>query len=278
MQASHIAGISRAALGIAIIMAAWVASRSTWVFLQPEIKLPEVTEAEVVLPRQRVDSSVLIRNAHLFGASQKKAAARPKPVKRKASGSLKQATLLGLLAEGDGSGSAVIVLKSQKSQAKVYHDGDELPSIGQIHQIWGDRVVVNVAGVLESLYLKKTQPTQSTRQRNRGNVKSNTKLRQFRQMITQNPTQLGKHFAARPVKRSGKMIGYSISSKGAYRSLFTEVGLRNGDIVTVVNNIELTDTGNALQIYEQLQDARQISATILRGGRTLTINRSIDGL
>ncbi len=276
MQAGNIELMSRVTLGLAVMVVAWVAAKSTWVFLQPELALPEYADIEIEVQQQAADDAVMIRNAHLFGVPAK-AKPKPKPVKkRKTSASLSQATLLGLLAEGDGTGAAVIALKGQKSSARIYHDGEELPGIGQIHSIWGDRISVNVAGQLENLYLKKSTSDQAKPGRKRSTAGTTSRLGKFRQTIRQNPDQLAKHFKARPVKRGGKVIGYSVRSQGAYRSVFREAGLRNGDIVKSVNGIELNDSANALKVYQDLRDADEVRAVVLRGGRTLTIRRTLN--
>lgn len=275
MQASHVAWMSRTSLMVAVMLAAWVAARSTWVVLQADLVLPQLEVASVEPQKATIDKAALIRDAHLFGVPEA-VKAQPAPVVRKNSATLSQFILLGLLAEGDGTGSAVIATQSRATDGKIYHDGDALPGVGQIHSILGDHIVVNVGGGLEKLYLKKPLSDQSAPVVTPPVGTVGNSLASFRQTIKQNPSQLEKHFTARPVNRDGATIGYAVRSRGAYRSLFRETGLRDGDIVTEVNGIKLNGVTGAMGVYKEILGARELNATILRGDRTLLIRRLLD--
>ncbi|NOX24565.1 MAG: hypothetical protein GXP59_00280 [Deltaproteobacteria bacterium] len=54
-------------------------------------------------------------------------------------------------------------------------------------------------------------------------------------------------------------------------SLPAQIGLRLGDVVMGVNNVQLNSPEKALQIFQQLREARHIRVDLLRKGRPLTL-------
>ncbi len=76
-------------------------------------------------------------------------------------------------------------------------------------------------------------------------------------------------------RENGQVIGFRIRPKND-RKLFDELGLQPGDIVTAVNNVGLTDTNKAMEIYRSLGSENQATLEILRDGATLTIDVAVD--
>jgi len=76
-------------------------------------------------------------------------------------------------------------------------------------------------------------------------------------------------------RENGQVIGFRIRPKND-RKIFDELGLKPGDIVTAVNNVGLTDTNKAMEIYRSLGSESQATLEILRDGVTLTVDVAID--
>lgn len=257
-------------------MAAWLAARLTWQLQQPGYSFPALPQVEVQARQLPSDPAATIHDAHLFGVARQ-VAEQPKPVQRKPSASLSQFKLLGLLAEGDGRGSAIIEGKGLR-EATLFRQGDELPGVGQLHRIEMDHVVVNVGGVLESLGLEKADavvPGVAAPQVAAASAPV-SQVQEVKALMERDPTSLTRHFLASPVMRDGQTVGYSIRSRGAYRSLFRELGLRNGDVITEVNGIPLDGPANAFKVYQSLLESNQVAAKLLRGGRNLSITRALN--
>jgi general secretion pathway protein C len=58
-------------------------------------------------------------------------------------------------------------------------------------------------------------------------------------------------------------------------SLYTKIGLQNGDILHRVNNIEVKDPQNVMQIFEQLKGEATITVDLVRGGQKQTLTYEI---
>lgn len=58
-------------------------------------------------------------------------------------------------------------------------------------------------------------------------------------------------------------------------SLFRRLGLRNGDVITSVNNSQIRSVDDAMGIYKDLQNGGGISIDLLRRGRPTTIEYTV---
>lgn len=74
---------------------------------------------------------------------------------------------------------------------------------------------------------------------------------------------------SRPAKdpATGEMLGYEIFAI-RQGSLFEQLGLQNGDIISEVNGTKVTNPGQAMSMFGKLKDASEINLTINRNGRS----------
>lgn len=75
----------------------------------------------------------------------------------------------------------------------------------------------------------------------------------------------------RPYIADGKQEGFVISEIKP-DSLYSRLGLMNGDIIIDVNNKRLQSADDILQLVNLMQSGGQISLNLQRGGRTETLN------
>ena len=59
-------------------------------------------------------------------------------------------------------------------------------------------------------------------------------------------------------------------------TLFTMLGLRLGDVIMQVNGVTLDSPEKALQIFQQLREAKNISISLLRNGKPLTFEYEVE--
>lgn len=74
---------------------------------------------------------------------------------------------------------------------------------------------------------------------------------------------------------NGKTDGFLIQRLNP-KSLLAKMGLQRGDVVIDVNNINLDSPEKALQIFQQLREARQISLSIERNGSPMSFAYEIE--
>jgi general secretion pathway protein C len=73
----------------------------------------------------------------------------------------------------------------------------------------------------------------------------------------------------------GKTNGFLIQRINP-RSLLVKVGLRRGDVIIDVNNIRLDSPEKALQVFQQLREARQITLAVERKGQPMSFEYEIE--
>lgn len=77
-----------------------------------------------------------------------------------------------------------------------------------------------------------------------------------------------------PYFRNGQSIGMRLFAIRS-GSLYEKLGLKNGDIITAVNDSSLSDPAQALKLFEQLKSERSITVKAERNGEQKTLQYSI---
>jgi general secretion pathway protein C len=85
------------------------------------------------------------------------------------------------------------------------------------------------------------------------------------------------------VMTQARIIPYIVNNKNqGYRifsirpnSIYTKIGLKNGDVIQRVNGIELASPEKAYSLFQQLKDEPKVSLDILRRGQKSTLDISI---
>jgi general secretion pathway protein C len=189
------------------------------------------------------------------------------------------------------------MIEYQKKQ-DLYQIGDALP-VGKrvtLAKVLSDRVILDNAGRYESLLLydegKVLQPRSSARstisQRpaagpgsekvmdRRGDETITKMASEYRRQLISNPTSLADVINVSVAKDpDGSVIGYKVRP-GRHREQFTQFGLKNGDVVTQINGIELNNPTRALEVYRLLREAQEATFSVRRGQEEISIIVGLD--
>ena len=78
-----------------------------------------------------------------------------------------------------------------------------------------------------------------------------------------------------PQIKNGKTIGFKLVEieKG---SLLEQIGLRVGDLIVEINQVKLNSPEKALQIFQQVREANNISLGLIRNGKLETFEYSLE--
>jgi general secretion pathway protein C len=90
----------------------------------------------------------------------------------------------------------------------------------------------------------------------------------------QNMGQLFTQMRAIPNVENGKTDGFRISEV-IPGSLFSQMGLRNGDVVSSVGGQALNDPTQAITLLNSLRTSSSLSITVSRHGRPVELNYQI---
>jgi len=213
-----------------------------------------------------------IANGHLFGT------AAPDPSMAAADLANAPQTsmpliLTGIIA-GDDPSTGLAIVGESASSAKVYGVGDALPGGAKLHSVYGDRVLLDRGGQVESLTLPRQYAGGAAAPMPAPPPSSeNSTLDRMRRLVTEQPAALSDVMRPQPVFAQGKQRGYRVYP-GRDRQAFVRLGLRPGDLVTAINGTPLDDPARGKEIFDTLGSASEARVTVMRSGRQqdLTLN------
>ena len=169
---------------------------------------------------------------------------------------------------GESDNRSVAIILTDNNEEKVFRVNDVITNNGTtvLYAIYGDKVILNRAGNLETLSLPKNMEENSTSlnisiQNNNG-IQSNSSIRNI---ITNNASKITDILRVAPHIQEGKMVGFRVSP-GTSQDQFETLGLQSGDVVLDINGTAMSDPSNALQVFESLNESTYASLTILRNG------------
>lgn len=212
-----------------------------------------------------------IASTHLFG----EASAEPVAVEPTAQPTEDlEETNLALSLKGTMAGTdnrlTIAIIADSRNEEKIYTIGDAVTAGTTLNAVYTDQVVLNRNGVLESLKLPKDLPASSAPvRRQTAATRTAAPTRQsasIQNVLTQNATKLADVIRPTPYFVAGQQQGYRVYP-GRDRKQFAALGLRPGDLIKDIDGASLTDPQQAMQIFQNLGSADQVSVTVERNGQ-----------
>jgi general secretion pathway protein C len=205
-----------------------------------------------------------IASAHLFGAPPVQAA-RAQDAANAPQTSM-PLVLTGIISADDPN-NGLAILGENPTSAKVYAVGDNIPGGAKLHSVYGDRVVIDRNGRLESLMLPRqiqngpAPPPSTAALQTESPV-----LDRMRKLITDDPGLMADVMRPQPVFAQGKQKGYRVYP-GRNRQAFLRLGLHPGDLVTAINGTPLDDPARGQEIFRTLGSSSEAHVTVVRNGQ-----------
>jgi general secretion pathway protein C len=198
-----------------------------------------------------------------------------------------QLKLWGTVIGDEGDSYAVIEDAKERSQ-NLYKIDDQVQN-AVIKEIHREKVVLMVNGDYEILEMEKMESgpavrTASSRPRavQRGAeheaapASSNIALKREKiQAAVGNLNELMKQVRIRPHFKDGQPDGLTLSGVRS-GSIFSEMGLRNGDVIIGVDGQKIESVDDALGLYQNLQSANNVQVQIRRRGRLQNIDYQVE--
>jgi general secretion pathway protein C len=172
---------------------------------------------------------------------------------------------------------SIAIIADGNKDEKVYAIGDPVASGATLHAVYVGKVVLNERGQLTSLALPRefAQTVPSTVRRNQPTRQTNTQSIQT--VVAQNVSRLADVIRPTPFFQNGQQQGYRVYP-GRDRRKFAALGLRPGDLIKQIDGQSLTDPTQAMQIFQSLGTASQVSVTVERNGTQQTLVLRTDQL
>ncbi len=173
-----------------------------------------------------------------------------------------------------------VIEESKTRKQNLYREGDTIQN-ATVKLVLREKVVLNVDGKDEVLEIEKVK----TRTTYRPPVRGDQRARKIRpQRITlrraqienalEDVNKLMTQVNIRPHFTDGRPDGLLLT-RIKPRSIFLRMGLRNGDVITGVNQSPLQSVDDALKFYESLRSADNVTLELKRRGRSRTIDYKI---
>ena len=187
-------------------------------------------------------------------------------------------TLKGTMA-GTDNRLTIAIIADNRNEENIYSVGSAIIAGTTLHAVYTDQVVLNRSGNLEALSLPKDLPSGSAPVRRQTTVNRTVETRQnsrsIQNVVAQNATKLADVIRPTPYFVGGQQQGYRVYP-GRDRKQFAALGLRPGDLIKDIDGASLTDPQQAMQIFQNLGNADQVSVTVERNGQpqVLTLSTS----
>jgi general secretion pathway protein C len=256
-----------------VIWIAWLLATMTWKLLgQPEPAGTALPESAPTTP-QTNKQEVLVRqlpNWHLFGEIAPEAEPVKTVVPVDAPDTRLKLSLHGTFSSADAA-LARAIIADERGNEEMYAVGDILPGNAELSEIQSDKVILLRGGRYEILRLPRDTisgdaGTATISATTASQVTTTSeRLQSLRQTLRQNPKSLFGLVRTIPKKDDqGKMIGY-ILQPGREPELFEQMGLKPGDVVTRINDVNLDNLASGMQALRSVQSGETVSMTVLRG-------------
>lgn len=182
----------------------------------------------------------------------------------------------------------VAIIENRGKQA-TYGVGEKIDGTNAfLDQVQFDRVIIKNGVRFETLMLDGLDLKEANRQR-QARVQNRPKVTQPRQntgptntqrlsreaveatsKLRSQPANFLEFISVSPHTADGQLVGYQVKP-GKDKTLFQSAGLKNGDVVTQINGLDLTDPQQMREAMQELQNAQTLELTLTRDGEYNTI-------
>jgi len=263
---------------VSLVLAALIAielARMAISFLGGPVKSPQPVVNRPAAPHVRpgVDVQQVV-SAHLFGIAAVEPGAQDPANAPLSSANL---VLAGTIASQDPKHGVAIITDGGPS--KVYSVGDNV-SGATLHSVYLDHVILDRAGVLETLMLPRqlagSRPMAAAHRPAGADPRTVAAVDNIRRLVQQDPGILDQvmRTVASYDNAAGKLRGFR-AYPGRNRAIFSKLGLKPGDLVTAINGTVLDDPQHSQEVFNTIQTSDHVTVTVERGGQKQDITLNI---
>lgn len=179
-------------------------------------------------------------------------------------------SLLGTVSGDRDSAVAVIQEKAKRTQA-LYKEGDTIQN-ATISKILRGKVILRVGDKNQILTMEEKSTSSTSRTRRtpvRARPVPGSTITLDRDMVAKSLGNIGdllSQVRVRPHYKNGKADGLMLSQVKP-NTIFTKLGLRNGDIIQSVDGEQIESPDEIMDFYEDLKSGSSVSLEIMRRGK-----------
>ena len=182
-------------------------------------------------------------------------------------------TLIGIFYNKGGGSSAIIEDKKKKTQ-DVFREGDAVFEVASVSKIHSSKVELDYQGKIEVLVIEdlpsESSASSSPPTDSEEIVVQETELNEALENLPLLLTQA----RAVPFYKDGQAVGFRLFAIKS-GSMYEKIGLKNGDILKNINGNSLGDVSQAMKLFEQLREERNLTLELERSRKPKTFNYRI---
>ena len=257
---------------VIVVLIGWQLAKIIWSFVPgADVGTPVIVPAGQSSAVSTNDTSTVksIADVHIFGEAD---ANDEQVIVAAETDNLPDTDLQNLTLKGtytaETADMSIAIIADGNNKEEVFLIGDTVASGATLHAVHVDRVVLNERGELTNLALPREFAKSTPRTRtptvqptNRASIQS---------VVAKNVSRLADVIRPTPYFQNGQQQGYRVYP-GRDRQKFAALGLRPGDLIKQIDGQSLTDPTQAMQIFQSLGTANQVSVTVERNGTLQTL-------
>ena len=179
-------------------------------------------------------------------------------------------TLLGTFAASDPSVSRATLMDKEKNETLVVGIGDQIKNTAEVMRIERRRVVIQENGAPRELTfgdddgaepLIRRAPRRTAAARPPETQSGVPVSRETIEKSMRDPSELLSQARVIPKYEQGQMVGLQVNAIKP-GSLFQEIGLRDGDLITQFNGIAIDSPDQSARIFQELASAREFNVVV----------------
>lgn len=291
LQRIPFARLQRAVELAIVLCLCWLLAKVTWQLL-PDVQtaspLAVVSHTSSATEPAALSLAELIA-PKLFGTANVQAVKTIEPVVTEAPKTTLNVKLTGVVAMASDPGAGSAIIESRGSEATYAVDDQIDGTNARLKQVLADRVLIQQAGRFETLMLDGIEYTKIA-QANAGlgridqpdteidaetapvpepmemrPLQASEELDARRDELIAEPMKFFDYIRVSPQRSNGQLSGYRLMP-GKDPSLFAQLGLQPNDLAVEINGIALNDMQQAMNVINELRDAKEAAIKIERDG------------
>lgn len=244
---------------------------------QEQTETVQAAETAITVINRHAISYQQIADWHLFGESVGITDATPAPAD--APETKLNLTLRGTFASKDMHHGLAIIQNNDQDKQQYFTLKQVVFGLATLEEIHEGRVILKRAGRYETLILPK-KFLSSEHFLDSAAIKAEKKrvASRYRDIfLSRDGMELIKLFGFRPLHRNGGFLGFTITALADRgREMMAALGVMEGDLITVVNGMRLSESLEAVASLKELKTATSIDVIIERDGNEIPFYFELD--
>ncbi len=264
---------------IIVVLIGWQLAKIVWMFVPgPAAGAPVAVpagQAQSASGTSGPGNTQVIADAHIFGEANIVDTGAPIVIPENVPTTDRRDLKLRGTIASDRPEYSIAIIADASNEDNVFVVGELVASGVRLYAVEADHVKLDEGAQITRLdlvreYSSQTSPSIQRTTSTRQTASAQGGRDSIQSVVAQNVAQLADVIRPTPYFVNGQQQGYRVYP-GRDRRAFAALGLRPGDLIREIDGQALNDPTQAMQIFQSLGTASQVSVTVERDGTPETI-------